>query len=364
MGVGGQGDLEVFRRLKETRHEQVVFSRDQHAGLRAIIAIHSTTLGPAIGGVRMSEYADEDAAIEDALILSRALTYKAACAGVNLGGGHTVVMGDPRKQSTEALFRSLGRFIDSLNGRYIAAEGVGTTVEDMDYIRMETKYVVGIPSSKGGSGDPSPVCAFGVFRGLEACRIFLSGGDDIKGLHVAVQGAGRVGSRIVDMLLARGATATIADPDPEAVARVTAKYPVSVVPPDGIYDVPCDVFSPCAMGGILNDDTIGRLRCKVVAGSANNQLAEERHGAELHKRGILYAPDYIINGGGLINVTEEIPGYDRERAMRKTAGIRDVLLKVLDSARANGIPTYEAADRFAEERIERVGRVRRSYLAS
>lgn len=356
--------MEVFKRLRETKHEQVVFFRDQHAGLRAIVAIHSTTLGPAIGGVKMSEYTHEDAAVEDALSLSRALTYKAACAGLNFGGGHTIVIGDPRKQRTEALFRALGRFIDSLNGRYIAAEGVGTTVEDMDYIRMETKYVVGIPSSKGGSGDPSPVCAFGVFRGLEACQVFLSELDAVKGLHVAVQGVGRVGSRIVDMLLARGATVTIADPDAEAVSRVTSKHAVTIVSPNEIYDVDCDVFSPCALGGILNDDTIGRLRCKVVAGSANNQLADERHGAELHRRGVLYAPDYIINSGGLINVAEELSGYDSERAMRKAAGIKDVLLKILDSARANGIPTYEAADRFAEERIEQVGRVRRSYLAS
>ena len=356
--------MEVFKRLRETKHEQVVFFRDQHAGLRAIVAIHSTTLGPAIGGVKMTEYASEDAAVEDALILSRALTYKAACAGLNFGGGHTVVIGDPRTQRTEALFRALGRFIDSLNGRYIAAEGVGTTVEDMDYIRMETKYVVGIPSSKGGSGDPSPVCAFGVFRGLEACQIFLTGEGVIEGLRVAVQGVGRVGSRIVDMLLARGATVTIADPDAEAISRITAKHAVKVVAPEEIYDVDCDVFSPCALGGVLNDRTIGRLRCRVVAGSANNQLAEERHGAELDKRGVLYGPDYIINSGGLINVAEELSGYDQERAMRKAAGIKDVLLRILDSARANGIPTYEAADRFAEERIEQVGRVRRSYLAS
>lgn len=354
--------MELFKSLEESSHEQVVFFRDQHAGLRAIVAIHNTTLGPAIGGVRMWEYTNEDAAIEDALNLSRAMTYKAACAGVNFGGGHTVVVGDPRRQKTEALFRALGGFIDSLGGRYVAAEGVGTTVEDMDYIRMETKHVVGIPSSRGGSGDPSPVCAFGVFRGLEACQIFLTGSEDIKGLKVAVQGVGRVGGRLVDMLLARGAMAAIADPDPDAIARVTSRHDVTVVSPDEIYGVDCDVFSPCALGGVINDDTIKRLKCKVVAGSANNQLADERHGADLHRGGILYAPDYIINSGGLINVAEEISGYDSERAMRKTAGIRDVLLKILASARQNGIPTYVAADRFAEERIEKVGKVRRSYL--
>jgi leucine dehydrogenase len=362
MRVGGN-PMEIFQRLKGSAHEQVVFFRDQHAGLRAIVAIHNTTLGPAIGGVRMWEYANEEEAIDDSLNLSRALTYKAACAGVNFGGGHTVVIGDPKVHKSEALFRALGRFIDGLGGRYIAAEGLGTSVEDMDYIRMETRYVVGIPSSKGGSGDPSPVCAFGVFRGLEACQIFLSGRDDITGWKVAIQGAGRVGSRLADMLLSRGAVVTIADPDRDALERVTSKYKVNVVSPEEIYSVDCDVFSPCAMGGVINDDTIGRLRCKVVAGSANNQLAEERHGAELHRRGILYAPDYIINGGGLINVAEEITGYDREHAMRKTAGIRDVLLAVLDSARRNGVPTYEAADRFAEDRIEKMGKVRRSYLS-
>jgi leucine dehydrogenase len=356
--------VEIFKRLSDQSHEQVVFFRDHNAGLRAILAIHNTALGPAIGGVVMSEYASEDAAIVDALRLSKSLTYKAACAGVNFGGGYTVVVGDPKRDRTEALFRSLGRFIDSLGGRYIAAEGVGTTVEDMDYMRMETKYVFGIPSSKGGSGDPSPVCAFGVMRGLEACRIFLAGSDSLKGLRVAVQGVGRVGGLLVDMLVARQAVVAIADTDPEAVARVTSKHPVAVVSPEEIYGVPCDIFSPCATGGIISDQTIGRLRCKVVAGSANNQLADERHGAELHRRGILYAPDYIVNSGGLINVAEEIHGYDSERAMRKTAGIKDVLLAILESARRKAIPAYEAADQFAEERIEKVGKVRRSYLSS
>jgi leucine dehydrogenase len=355
--------LDIFKRLKEHRHEQVVFLRDQHAGLRAIVAIHNTTLGPAMGGVKMAVYGGEDEAVDDALKLSKILTYKAACAGLNFGGGHTVVMGDPKRARTEALFRSLGRFIDSLGGRFIAAEGVGTTVEDMDYVGMETKYVVGIPSSKGGSGDPSPVCAFGVLRGLEACRVFLTGSDNLKGLRVAVQGVGRVGARLVDSLVARGASVTIADIDSDAVDRVKSVHQVAIAAPEDIYAVECDVFSPCAIGGIINDRTIERLRCKVIAGSANNQLAEERHGAELHRRGILYAPDYIINSGGLINVAEEIHGYDSERAMRKTAGIKDVLLTILASARENAIPTYEAADRFAEERIQKVGIVRRSYLS-
>lgn len=353
--------MEIFERVKENGHEQVIFFRDRHAGLRAIVVIHNTTLGPAIGGVKMWEYAGEDEAIDDALRLSKILTYKAACAGVNFGGGHTVIIGDPKRDKSEALFRSLGRFIESLGGRYIAAEGVGTTVEDMDYIRMETRYVVGIPSSKGGSGDPSPLCAFGVLRGIEACRVFLAGNDSLEGLRVAIQGLGRVGGRLADSLVSKGALVTVADIDPEALSRVTERHGVKVVAPEDIHKVECDVFSPCALGGVINDETIGCLRCKVIAGSANNQLAQERHGAELHSRGILYAPDYIINSGGLINVAEEISGYDGERAMRKTAGIKDVLLRILTVARESGIPPYEAADRFAEERIDKVGKVRRSF---
>jgi len=352
--------LDLFERLKQDCHEQVVFFRDLQAGLRAIVVIHNTTLGPAMGGVKMSGYGCEDEAIEDALKLSKILTYKAACAGLNFGGGHTVVIGDPKTDKSEALFRSLGRFIDGLGGRYIAAEGVGTTVEDMDYIRMETAHVAGIPSSKGGSGDPSPLCVFGVLRGLEACQVFLTGSDSLEGVKIAIQGAGRVGSRLAAALTAKGAAVTIADVDAEAIGRVTSKHPVKVVETEEIYDVDCDIFSPCALGGVINDDTIGRLKCKVVAGSANNQLAEERNGDELDRRGILYAPDYIINSGGLINVAEEIHGYDSERARRKTAGIRDVLLTILQAARDNRIPTYKAADRFAEDRIERIARIRRS----
>jgi leucine dehydrogenase len=353
--------MEIFQRVKANGHEQVVFFRDRHAGLRAIVVIHNTALGPAIGGVKMWEYADEDEAIEDALRLSKILTYKAACAGLNFGGGHTVIIGDPRRDKSEALFRSLGGFIDGLGGRYIAAEGVGTTVEDMDYIRMETAYVVGIPRSRGGSGDPSPVCAFGVLRGIEACRVFLAGHDGLGGIRVAIQGLGRVGGRLADSLLARGALITVADIDPEPVSRLSGRQGVEVVAPEDIYQVACDIFCPCALGGVINDETMGRLRCKAVAGSANNQLAHERHGAELHARGILYAPDYVINSGGLINVAEEIYGYDGERAMRKTAGIKDVLLRILTVARDSGIPPYEAADRFAEERIDKVGKARRFF---
>ena len=354
--------MAVFERLKDKQHEQLVFFREPVSGLRAIVAIHDTTLGPAIGGVRMRIYSDEEEAVDDALKLSRSMTYKAAGAGVNFGGGQTVVIGDARKDKSEALSRALGRFIDSLGGRYIAGQDVGTTVDDMDYMRMETKYVVGIPSSRGGSGDPSPMCAHGVVRGLEACCSLVRGSDDLKDLHVVVQGVGNVGSEIVDMLVAGGCRLTVADTDDEALRRITQKHRVEVARPEEVLDVDCDVFCPCALGGIISPETVGRLRCGIVAGAANNQLADEASGALLHERGILYAPDYIINAGGLINVADEIYGYDRERALRKTAAIKDVLLKVLMSARQEGIPTNLAADRFAEERIEKIGRVKRAYI--
>jgi leucine dehydrogenase len=353
--------LDLFTKLKAGSHEQLVFFREQVSRLRAIVAIHDTTLGPAIGGVRMWPYETEEEAIEDALRLSKAMTYKAAGAGLNFGGGQTVMIGEPRTEKTESLFRALGRFIEGLGGRYIAAEGVGTNLNDMDYIRMETRYVMGVPSSRGGSGDPSPFCADGLIRGLEAAWKFLTGADSLEGIKVAVQGLGRVGSIMVERLTGEGAVVIVSDLDPEAVRRITSTFDVEAAAPDAIYGVKCDVFSPCALGGILNSRTIPRLRCKLVAGAANNQLEDARDGDALHRRGILYAPDYIVNAGGLINVADEIYGYDEERAKRKTAAIGDALLEVLFAAREQRIPTHVAADRFAERRIEQVGRVRRSY---
>jgi leucine dehydrogenase len=354
--------MALFEKLKAKRHEQLIFFREPVSGLKAIVAIHDTTLGPAIGGVRMRKYTGEEEAVEDALKLSRSMTYKAAGAGVNFGGGQTVLIGDPRRDKSEALSRALGRFIDGLGGRYIAGQDVGTTVDDMDYMRMETRYVVGIPSSRGGSGDPSPMCAFGVVRGIEACCSVVRRSDDLSDLHVVVQGVGNVGSQIVDMLMAHGARLTVADTDEEALQTITQRHRVGVVDPDGVFDVECDVFCPCALGGIISHETIGRIKCSIVAGAANNQLADEESGALLHKRGILYAPDYIINAGGLINVADEVYGYDEERALRKTGAIKDVLLKVFSSAEEQAIPTNIAADRFAEERIERIGRVRRTHI--
>ena len=354
--------MQIFERLRIDSHEQLIFFREQFSGLKAIIAIHDTTLGPAIGGVRMWKYPSEDEAIEDVLRLSFAMTLKAAGAGVNFGGGQAVIIGDPKKQRSEALFRGVGRFIEGLGGRFIAAEDVGTTYEDMDYIRMETRYVVGIPSSRGGSGDPSPMCAYGVIRGIEACQEFRTGNDSLEGVKIAVQGVGKVGSAVVSMLIERGARVTIADIDPQAVEKIRNQYDVEVVSPDEIYSLDCDIFCPCALGGVINDQTIELLRCKVVAGAANNQLDKSRHGDLLDQKGIIYAPDYIINAGGLINVVDELEGYDQARAMRKTSAIKDVLLSILERSKAQRIPTWRAANELVMERIEKVARVRRSYL--
>ncbi|MGQ9604167.1 MAG: Leu/Phe/Val dehydrogenase [bacterium] len=354
--------MQIFERLRIDSHEQLIFFREQFSGLRAIIAIHDATLGPAIGGVRMLKYVSEDQAVEDVLRLSHAMTLKAAGAGVNFGGGQAVIIGDPRKDRSEALFRGLGRFIEGLGGRFIAAEDVGTTYEDMDYIRMETRYVVGIPSSRGGSGDPSPMCAYGVIRGIEACQEFRTGSESLKGVKVAVQGVGKVGSVVVKMLIDRGARVFIADVDTQAVERTRSQYDIEVVSPDEIYSLDCDIFCPCALGGVINDRTIELLRCKIVAGAANNQLDRSRHGDLLDQKGIIYAPDYIINAGGLINVVDELSGYDQARAMRKTSAIRDVLLNILERSRSQKVPTWRAAEQLVMERIEKVARVRRSYL--
>ncbi|MFS8641271.1 MAG: leucine dehydrogenase [Symbiobacteriaceae bacterium] len=342
-------------------HEQVVFCHDRDSGLKAIIAIHDTTLGPALGGCRMWPYPSEEEAIVDALRLARGMTYKNAAMGLNFGGGKSVIIGNPRTDKSEVLFRAFGQFVESLGGRYITAEDVGTTAEDMAFIAMETSHVVGLP---GRSGDPSPATAFGVFCGIKACLAEVHGDETLQGRRVAIQGLGHVGHHLARLLREAGAELVVTDIDPERAGRAAREFGAEVVPPEAVYDVECDVFAPCALGAILNDDTIPRLRCRIVAGSANNQLAEPRHAAELERRGILYAPDYVINGGGVINVAEERApgGYDRERAFAKVATIYDKVRAVLHIARKEGITTAEAADRLAERRLAEIGRLRRFHL--
>ncbi|GIW71062.1 MAG: leucine dehydrogenase [Planctomycetota bacterium] len=350
----------IFEQMERRNHEQVVFCNEESSGLRAIIAIHDTTLGPALGGVRMYPYASEEDALIDVLRLSKGMTYKASVAGLNLGGGKAVIIGDPKKDKSEALMRAFGRFVETLGGRYITAEDVGTDVRDMEYVLAETRHVVGVSVAHGGSGDPSPVTAYGVWRGIQACVAAALERTSLEGLHVAVQGLGKVGYWLAKHLVDNGARVTGCDLDQERAAQVQSELGIELVPPESIFDVPCDVFSPCAMGGVINDDSLERLQCKIIAGAANNQIAEERHGRALEERGILYAPDFVINAGGLINVYCEIDGYDRERALRMCDAIYDKLLEIFRIARSDpAITTHDAAQVLARRRIESVRRLRR-----
>jgi leucine dehydrogenase len=346
--------MDVFQEMREMGHERVLLCSNPEVGLQAVIAIHNTVLGPGLGGTRMWPYPSFDEAIVDALRLSRGMTYKAAAAGINLGGAKAVIVGDPKKDKSEALFRAFGRFVDTLGGHYITAEDVGTNTSDMEWIATETPWVTGVPPELGGGGDPSPVTALGVLQGIRAAAQTLWGSPELEGRHVAIQGLGSVGGYLAGYLRDEGARITGCDIDPEAVGEAR-ELGVEIVEPDAIYDVACDVFAPCALGAILNDKTLPRLKAKAVAGGANNQLADpERHGREIEQRGILYAPDFVINAGGLVNVFQEFIGYDQERALRRARGIFDNVLRVFAIAKREKVPTAVAADRLAEERIAAV----------
>ncbi|MES2521059.1 MAG: Glu/Leu/Phe/Val dehydrogenase dimerization domain-containing protein [Gemmatimonadota bacterium] len=343
--------MRFFETIADMGHEQVVLCHDKASGYRGIIAIHDTTLGPALGGTRFWNYATDEDAIVDALRLSRGMTYKNAVAGLNLGGGKSVIIGDNKTTNREMIFRAHGRFCDSLGGRYVTAEDVGTTVEDMDFVHMETKYVAGIGSR---SGDPSSVTAHGVFRAIEASAFQKWGDDGLAGKTVAIQGCGHVGYHLAMELHSAGATLIITDIDAARIQRVVDATGAKVVGLTEIYGVQADIFAPCALGGIINDDTIPQLKVEIVSGAANNQLLESRHGDELERRGILYAPDYVANAGGVINVYSELTGWSRERALRKADEIYETVLSVFRIAKDVGIPTYLAADRVAEQRIAAV----------
>jgi leucine dehydrogenase len=351
--------MQIFERLAEHNHEQVVFCHEPSAGYKGIIAIHNTTLGPALGGTRFWQYHNDEEALIDVLRLARGMTYKAAVAGLNLGGGKAVIIGDPKTQRREMIFRAHGRFVESLGGRYYTAEDVGTSVEDMDYVKMETEFVTGVA---GGSGDPSPVTAYGTYRGIKACAREKYGADSVSGMTVAVQGTGHVGYHLCKYLAHEGARLIVTDIDADRVKRVVDEFGASAVPPDEIYAAEAHVFAPCALGAIVNDDTIAQFNFEIIAGAANNQLAQERHGDLLHKRGILYAPDYVINAGGLINVYGELNDWSAEQARRKAGEIYDTLTQIFELAKEQGIPTYEAADRVAERRIEQVAALQRNWV--
>ncbi|MDF2628157.1 MAG: leucine dehydrogenase [Symbiobacteriaceae bacterium] len=353
----------VFERMQRDGHEQIIFCYDKVTGLKAIIAIHDTTLGPALGGCRMWPYDSEDAAVEDAFRLSRGMTYKSAACGQNHGGGKAVIWGNPRTDKSEEYFRAFGRFVETLGGRFITGTDVGTEKTDFVWSAMESSYLVALPEEHGGSGDSSIITAFGVWKGVKASAMATWGSDSLKGKRVAVQGVGKVGFHLVEHLVDEGATVTVCDVVAENVKRVKETFPgVTSVAPEAIFDVECDIFSPNALGAVINDETIPRLKCRVVAGAANNQLKEPRHGDQLFDRGVLYAPDYVINAGGLIQVADELLGYNRDRAFRKTAQVYDRLLEIFEISRRERIPTYLAADRLAERRIAKVGALNRIYV--
>lgn len=346
---------------KHGEHEEVVFCHDKNVGLKAIIAIHNTALGPALGGTRMWNYKTEEEALTDVLRLSKGMTYKAAAAGLNLGGGKAVIIGDPKTQKTEGLFRAFGQFVNSLNGKYITAEDVGTGEKDMEYIYMETPWVTGIPKDFGGSGDPSPYTAHGVLMGIKATAKEKFGTDSLKGMRIAVQGLGNVGSHLVKYLVDDGAVVTVADIDADRVKKCVEQYKVASVSPDQILFVDCDILAPCALGAIVNDQSISKFKCKAISGGANNQLAESRHGDHLRELGILYAPDYVVNAGGLMNVFVELEGYSPDRAFDKTRKVYDNVTDVFRIAKRDQISTNLAADRLAEERVNTIGRLKQRH---
>ena len=354
----------IFETLAQTGHEEVVFCHNKDAGLKAIIAIHNSVLGPALGGLRMWPYATEQDALNDVLRLSRGMTYKAAVSGLNLGGGKAVIIGDPAVDKSEALFRAFGRFVNSLNGRYITAEDVGIDVNDMEFVYKETPFVTGVHQVHGGSGDPSPFTAYGTLQGLMAALQVKFGDEEVGKYSYAVQGVGHVGMEFVKLLRERGAKVFVTDINTDLVQRAVDDHGAEAVAPDQIYDVDAQVYSPCALGGTVNANTLPRLKCQVICGAANNQLANDEIGDEVTRRGILYAPDYAVNAGGLMNVSLEIDGYNRERAMRMLRTIYFNLGRIFEIAQRDGIPTYKAADRMAEERIASIGKLRLPHLGA
>jgi leucine dehydrogenase len=344
--------MDIFEMLGKHEHEQLVFWNEPGLGYKGIIAIHDTTLGPALGGTRFWNYPTEEEALVDALRLSRGMTYKAAVAGLDLGGGKSVIWGDNRVRDREMIFRAHGRAVESLGGRYITAEDVGTSPDDMEYVLSETEHVVGI---YGRSGDPSPVTAYGVFSGIKAAAHVRFGTDDLSGRHVAVQGVGHVGYYLCQDLHEAGARLTVTDIDVQRVERVVADFGATAVATDDIYGIDADIFAPCALGAVVNDQTLDVFQVEIIAGGANNQLARAEHAQQAHEKGILYAPDYVANAGGVINVYSELAGWDTTRSLRKADEIYNTVLGVFEIAKADGIPTYRAADRLAERRLRSVG---------
>lgn len=343
----------VFGQLSFNGHEQIVFCNDKDTGLKAIIGIHNSVMGPALGGTRMFNYANEWEALNDVLRLSRGMTYKAAITGLNIGGGKAVIIGDAKTQKTPELMRKFGEFVHSLSGRYITAEDVGMETADMDIVRDVTPYVTGISEERGGSGNPSPVTAFGVYMGMKAAAKQQFDSEKLEGKKILVQGIGHVGETLVEYLTKEGAQVFITDINEEKLYQVAAKYNAQIFTGDDLYTADVDIYAPCAMGATINDNTVNKIKAKVIAGAANNQLANENtHGLILQERGILYAPDFLINAGGIINVYAELEHYGKAEIMRKTENIYNTTLEIFDYAVANSITTHQAALTIAQNRID------------
>ena len=342
----------VFNSMQGMEHEQIVFCYDKPTGLKAIIAIHDTTLGPALGGTRMWHYENEIEALNDVLRLSRGMSLKASISGLKLGGGKAVIIGDSKKDKTEALMRRFGAFVDSLGGKYITAEDVGMSTKDMEYVRMETEHVTGVPESLGGSGDPSPVTAYGVYMGMKAAAKYKWGSDNLFDKKIIVQGVGNVGENLVRYLTQEGAYIMIHDINKERLDDISKQYGANIIKNDNIFGVDMDIYAPCALGATVNPDSIKKLRCEIIAGGANNQLENEVRDSELcSEKGIIYAPDFLINAGGLINVYSEIKGYNRSQALNKTKNIYNTTLEILKMAELENMTSHDAALKIAESRI-------------
>lgn len=349
-------DNPVISQMSMMGHEQVLFCNDEATGLKAIIAVHNTVLGPALGGTRVWAYNNEMEALNDVLRLSRGMTYKNAISGLNLGGGKAVIIGDARTIKSEALFRRFGKFVNGLAGKYITAEDVGVSPLDMNYVSMETQHVVGLP---GKSGDPSPVTAYGVYMGMKAAAKIQFGSDSLSGKKIAVQGVGHVGEYLVKHLTEEGALVSITDIHEDTLSRVAQTYGSKIVAPNDIYDIDMDIYAPCALGATINDDTLSRLKCSVIAGAANNQLMDEqKHGVEVMKKGIIYAPDFTINAGGVINCFSEVQGLSAAWAHSKAEEIYTTIHSIVKRSQDTQIPTYQIANKMAEERIEAIGKVK------
>jgi len=355
--------MKIFKELNSRGHEQIAFFNDPYSGLKGIVAIHNTTLGPALGGCRMWNYRSEEEAIIDVLRLSKGMTYKASIAGLNLGGGKAVIIGDPKKDKTEKLFRSFGRFVEGLGGRYITAEDVGTNIHDMENVKIETSYVTGIAKSLGGSGDPSPVTAFGVYMGIKASVKEKFNKNSLNNLKISVQGLGHVGSHLVNLLNDDGAEIYVTDIDKKRADKIIEKYNCKYIDPNKILFEDVDIYAPCALGATINENTIPKLNCKIIAGGANNVLQKTKRDSELLiKRDILYAPDYVINAGGLINVANELEGYDKEKAFNQAEKIYDTLTDIFKRSKKDSISTTEAAALQAEDRIKKISTLKSFYL--